>query len=338
MPFYFKNPAPYATEHLTSFSDQGSDVDKIVVTGGAGFIGSHICDHLVATYPQAHLTIIDNLTYAGNIKNLSHITPKAAVKFIKGDVCDLPLMQEAIAGADWVIHAAAESHVERSFEDPLVFSRTNILGTHTVMEACRLNEIKHICHLSTDEVYGEIVAGHFATEDAPLLPTTPYSSTKAAADLIIESYRISYALPVTILRPCNIYGTRQYPEKIIPRFCSLAARKKPMPIQGAGNNSRFYMSVNDLCRAILFIQQNNIPAGIYNVSSDYECTNLAVARMIAAAFNLNPDNAVEFVKDRVYHDSRYAMNSAKLRKYGWSPQDSLPLDINELAQWYGRDA
>lgn len=312
-------------------------MDKILVTGGAGFIGSHICDHLVASYPQAQLTIIDNLTYAGNTNNLSPIIGKANVEFIKGDVCDFTLMQAATAGADWVIHAAAESHVERSFDDPLAFSRTNILGTHTVMEACRLNEIKHICHLSTDEVYGEIAAGHSATEDAPLLPTTPYSSTKAAADLIIDSYRTSYDLPVTILRPCNIYGTRQYPEKIIPKFCSLAAQKKPMPIQGAGNNLRFYMSVNDLCRAILFIQEKGLPAGTYNISSDYEYTNLAVAQMIASAFKLDPATAIEFVKDRVYHDSRYAMNSAKLRHHGWKAQDSLQLDIQKLAQWYGRD-
>lgn len=308
---------------------------KIIVTGGAGFIASHICDHLLAAYPSARIVIVDKLTYAGNMDNLSQALTHPHIEFIKGDVCDFNLMMDITKDADWVIHAAAESNVEHSFLTPLTFSQTNVIGTHTVMECCRQNNVPKIFHISSDEVYGEIPPPQNPADEAGKLnPTTPYSASKGAADLIIQAYRTTYKLPVTVIRPCNIYGTRQYPEKVIPKFCMLMVQGKTLPIQGNGQNSRFYLSVTDFCKALLFIEKNTLPAGIYNVSSVEELTIFEVAELISAHFNRPASETMQPVEDRVYHDSRYFIDDSKLRHYGWKPEDTLPAKIREVADWY----
>ena len=307
---------------------------KIVITGGAGFIASHICDHVLAAHPEADLIIVDKLTYAGNKDNLADALKNPRVKFIQADVCNFELMRDVTRDADWVIHTAAESHVEHSFLHPLQFSMTNTIGAHTVIECCRINQVSKIFHMSSDEVYGEIDPGVAVDEHAILNPTTPYSATKGAADLIIQSYRKTYKMPITMIRPCNIYGIRQYPEKIIPKFCMLSAKHHPLPVQGTGKNTRFYMSVTDLCRAVLMIEKNHLPADTYNVCSGEEVSNLDIANMICDAFGSDRAKTIQYVEDRVYNDKRYSVDDSKLRSYGWTPQDKLSTQISQIADWY----
>lgn len=307
---------------------------KIVVTGGAGFIASHICDHVLAAHPEAELIIVDKLTYAGNRDNLLTALKNPKVKFIQADVCNFDLMRDVTRDADWVIHTAAESHVEHSFLHPLEFSMTNTIGAHTVIECCRINQVSKIFHLSSDEVYGEIPPGQAVDENSILNPTTPYSATKGAADLIIQAYRKTYKMPITMIRPCNIYGIRQYPEKIIPKFCMLAARHHPLPVQGSGKNSRFYMSVADVCAAILLIEREHLPADTYNICSGEEVSNLDIAHLVCDAFGADHKTSIQFVEDRVYNDTRYSVDDSKIRNYGWTPKHSLRREITEIAAWY----
>lgn len=312
---------------------------KIIVTGGAGFIASHICDSLLLAYPAAEIVIVDKLTYAGNIENLSDALSHPRVQFIQADICDYNVMLDVTRDADWVIHAAAESSVEHSFSTPLIFTQTNVIGTHTVMECCRQNSVPKIFHISTDEVYGEVLKGQDgAHEEAPLNPTTPYAASKGAADLIIQSYRTTYRMPITILRPCNVYGTRQYPEKIIPKFCLLLSRGQKLPIQGNPLNSRFYLSVHDLCSALLFIAQQDLPCGTYNISSGEEHSTLSIASLISKQFGLTAEETMQAAPDRPYHDQRYFMDGSKLRDYGWKATEPLHQAIEGISQWYRDNA
>ena len=310
---------------------------KILISGGAGFIGSHVFDHFSKIYPDAEISILDKLTYAANIKNIPSVNKNQKHQLIIGDICDIDLCLEHTQGTDLILHLAAESHVDNSFEESMIFSKTNCLGTHSLMEAAKRNKVKKIIHVSTDEVYGENIDSEFIESDS-LNPTNPYSASKAAAEMIVKSYYTSFGLPVTIVRANNIYGIRQFPEKIIPKFISRALNKLNLQIQGDGTNKRHYLSALDFARALEVISKKALSGEIFNIASDLELSNLDVAKTINNLIRKN-DNLenIEFVQDRPFNDSRYAVDDSKLRNLGWKPMRSLIKDLPEIIQWYDQN-
>jgi len=306
---------------------------KIVVTGGAGFIGSHVVERIIEEYPDAHVDIIDKMTYAADIENLRSSLKRGQRRLHVGDVCDFDLCVRLTRNADCVIHVAAESHVDNSFGNSLHFTRSNTLGTHALLEACRLNKVERIIHVSTDEVYGETHDGEHVETDM-LNPTNPYSASKAGADMIVNSYIYSFKLPVIMVRANNIFGIRQYPEKIIPRFCMLGLLNQKFTVHGAGLNRRRYLAAEDFADVIVLLLQRGVQGEIYNVGSDCEYTNLQILEMIARELGINAEKNTTFVADRPFNDFRYALNSNKLKALGWKPQRKLEDSIGGLLAWY----
>ena len=305
----------------------------IVITGGAGFAGSHIVDEICRSYPDDRVLILDKMTYAGDVRNIYHHVFSSRAQLMVGDIADLDVCRRAVANARLVIHAAAESHVDNSFGNSLEFTRTNVLGTHSLMEACREAKVPKIVHVSTDEVYGEVMQGA-VDETAVLKPTNPYSSSKAAAEMILRGYTQSYRMPIITVRANNLYGTRQYPEKIIPRFiCHLLVGRR-LPLHGNGQNRRHYLSAIDFARAVNFISEKGDIGEIYNIGTKEEYTNLDVAAMIAGHFGVEAESVCDFVPDRPFNDGRYSISWDKLSAKGWAPQHSLKRDIGRLVQWY----
>lgn len=306
---------------------------KIVITGGAGFIGSHVVERVVKEYPAARIDIIDKMTYAADMENVAPILQRGRRHLLVGDICDFEFCVRATQNADCVLHMAAESHVDNSFGNSLNFTRSNTLGTHTLIEACRLNEVKRIIHVSTDEVYGETPDGLSRSEKDILNPTNPYSASKAGADLIVNSYLHSFKLPVVIVRANNIFGTRQYPEKIIPRFIVLGLLGQKFTLHGHGLNRRRYLAAEDFAEAIVLLIQKGIVGEIYHVGSEDEYQNIDVAEMIRSTLGIRHPNVVH-VADRLFNDSRYAVNCDKLLSMGWKPQRELPKELERLVAWY----
>lgn len=306
---------------------------KIVITGGAGFIGSHIVDHFAGLYPKAHITVFDKMTYAADIHNIMHLIDTNRIELIIGDVCDLQKCYEVLDGCDLLIHAAAESHVDNSFGNSLEFSRTNVLGTHALMEAALKTGVHKIIHVSTDEVYGEVVKGRVG-EDAYLMPTNPYSASKAAADMIIEGYKKSFNLPVITVRSNNIFGIRQFPEKIIPKFLLLMMKGEKLPLHGNGLNMRHFVATKDLCKALDLLVQKGEIGTIYNISTLDEYKNIEVAEMICALFDQDPKEAIIFIPDRPFNDARYAITCEPLKALGWEPEIHLRDQLPAIAAWY----
>src|SRR3990167_5693779 len=306
---------------------------KIVITGGAGFAGSHIVDEACLQYPDARIVVLDKMTYAGDVRNISHHVFSNRVQLLVGDVADLEFCRRAVKGATLVIHAAAESHVDNSFGNSLEFTRTNVLGTHSLMEACRQERVAKVVHVSTDEVYGEVMDGA-AVEDDVLRPTNPYSSSKAAAEMILRGYIQSYHEPIVVIRANNLYGIRQFPEKIIPRFICHMLTGRRLPLHGNGSNRRHYLSARDFARAVLFIAERGTVGETYNIGTSEEYTNLQMAELICDFFGRGVDDVVDFVADRPFNDARYSISWAKLQAMGWRPQHSLRDDLGMLADWY----
>lgn len=306
---------------------------KIVVTGGAGFIGSHIVEMLLERYPQAQVTILDKMTYATNIRSILHLASNPRVQLIVGDICEMYTSQKAVKNADLVIHAAAESHVDNSFGNSLEFTRSNTLGTHTLIEACRVLKVPRIIHVSTDEVYGEIISGS-VNEDAPLKPTNPYSASKAAAEMVVQGYLQSFNLPVVILRANNIFGIRQYPEKIIPRFMTQLMKGEKLTLHGSGKNTRHYLSAHDLMKAMILLIEKGKIGECYNIGTVEEYQNIEMAHMICGLFGLPPKDHIIFVDDRPFNDARYAVDWSKISALGWKPQSSVRTELPKMAQWY----
>lgn len=305
---------------------------KIVITGAAGFIGSHVYDHFSSIFPNSKICILDKMTYAGNIKNISSILTNSNHNFVVGDLIDLEICLNTTKNADLVINLAAESHVDNSFSNSIIFSKSNELGTHTLMEACRQNQVKKIIHVSTDEVYGENIKDPFKEEDR-LNPTNPYSASKAAAEMIVKSYFTSFNLPVIVVRANNIYGIRQFPEKIIPKFIIRCLNNLNLEIHGDGSNQRHYLAANDFAKALAILCSEGQPGEAYNIASDLELTNIEVANLIKSYFPENP-NKIEFVTNRPFNDSRYAVDDSKLRNLGWKPSKSLIDDLPDIIDWY----
>lgn len=310
-----------------------TDMNKIVVTGGVGFIGSHIVEMLLRKYPHANITILDKMTYASDIRNILALVDDPRLNLIVGDVCDMNTCMRAVINADLVIHAAAESHVDNSFGNSLEFTRSNTLGTHCLIEACRVLGVPRIIHVSTDEVYGEVKEGA-ADENAPLKPTNPYSASKAAAEMIVHGYLQSFKIPALILRANNIFGIRQYPEKILPRFITLLMKGEKLTLHGDGKNIRHYLSAHDLMNALIVLIEKGQIGETYNIGTVEEYENIEVAKMICGLFGLNHKDHITFVTNRPFNDARYAVNWDKISRLGWKPQSSLRQELPEMARWY----
>lgn len=305
----------------------------IVVTGGAGFAGSHIVDAVVRHFVDDTIVILDKMTYAADVRNVMHHVGCDRASLAVGDVADLETCLRAVEGADLVIHAAAESHVDKSFGNSLTFTRANVLGTHCLMEACRAVGVPRIVHVSTDEVYGEVHEGA-ADENMVLRPTNPYSSSKAAAEMIVRGYRESFGLPVVTLRANNLYGSRQYPEKIMPRFLCNMMLGRRLPVHGDGRNVRHYLAVPDFAAAVVLLSEMGVEGEAYNLGTSEEFTNNEVAAMIAGLFGRSAEEVVQYVPDRPFNDRRYAVDSTKIRKLGWRPARSIHDELPKLRDWY----
>jgi dTDP-glucose 4,6-dehydratase len=306
---------------------------RILVTGGAGFIGAHIVERLIEEYPNDRIDVLDKMTYAADLANLAPSLKRGQRHLHVGDVCDFPLCVRLTRNVDYVIHVAAESHVDNSFGNSLNFTQSNTLGTHTLLEACRVNEVKRIIHVSTDEVYGETRDGEHVETDR-LNPTNPYSASKAGADMIVNSYIYSFKLPVIMVRSNNIFGIRQYPEKIIPRFCMLGLLGQRFTVHGNGLNRRRYLAAEDFADALVLLLNRGREGEIYNVGSECEYTNLQIVEMIATELGISGPENTDFISDRPFNDFRYAVNCEKVKSLGWKRKRRLEDKIPGLLSWY----
>lgn len=304
---------------------------KLFVTGGAGFIGSNFVRYWLTKHPADKIVNLDRLTYAGNLKNLENIPP--GHELVERDLCD-PSVEELMAGADAVVHFAAESHVDRSIESSAIFVQTNVLGTLHVLEAARRLKIARFIHISTDEVYGALGPTGEFREDTPLDPTSPYAASKAGGDLMARSYFRTHGLPVIVTRACNNYGPYQHPEKLIPLMTTNVLQDKPLPVYGQGMQVREWLHVEDNCRAVEAVLTKGVPGEVYNIGTAERSPNIEVVKTILRVLG-KPDTLIRYVEDRLAHDFRYALDSSKIRKQlGWEPQISLQKGLEQTIRWY----
>tara|TARA_B100000886_G_C20424068_1_gene493037 strand:- start:1646 stop:2602 length:957 start_codon:yes stop_codon:yes gene_type:complete len=308
-------------------------MNKILITGGCGFIGSHLSEYLFKKYKNSKIIIFDKVSYAANVKYINGISKNKRVLFIKKDILNFKELKKATKGVDLIIHAAAESHVDQSYKLKDNFIKINVLGTKNILEVSKINKIKKIIHISTDEVYGETYNLSFK-ETSRFNPTNPYSSSKAAAEMIINGYIQSFNLPVIIIRANNIFGTRQHPEKLISGCCWSFIKKKKFPIHGSGLQKRSFLYVEDFCRGIGVIINKGKNREIYNIGSPYEYENKKVVKLIAKLNNINFDKYTYFTKDRPFNDFRYSINFNKIKKLGWRPKFKLEEKIIKINSWY----
>ena len=311
----------------------------ILVTGGAGFIGSNFIFYEMEQHPEDRIVCVDKLTYAGNLSTLRDVLDRPNFRFVKLDICDregvFRLFEEE--RPDIVVNFAAESHVDRSIEDPGVFLQTNVLGTATLMDACRKYGVERYHQVSTDEVYGDLPLDRpdmMFTEETPLHTSSPYSSSKAAADLLVQAYHRTYGLPVSISRCSNNYGPYHFPEKLIPLMIANALNDRPLPVYGTGENVRDWLYVEDHCRAIDLIVRRGRPGEIYNVGGHNEMRNIDIVKLICRALG-KPESLITFVADRKGHDMRYAIDPTKIHaELGWLPETKFEDGIQRTIQWY----
>lgn len=311
---------------------------NILVTGGAGFIGSNFISYLFEHYPQYRVVCLDKLTYAGRRETLTSVMGLPNFRFVQADICNQAAVEQLFAEErfDIVINFAAESHVDRSIENPLAFVQTNVLGTGVLLEACRKYKVKRFHQVSTDEVYGDLplAGGKPFTEQSPLRPSSPYSSSKAGADLLVQSYMRTYGLPATISRSSNNYGPYQLAEKLIPLMIGKALRKEPMPIYGSGLNVRDWLHVDDHCRALDVILHKGVAGQVYNVGGGAELQNIQLVRKLCQLLGVG-EELIAYVADRKGHDKRYALDCSKLRdELGWQPQVELENGLKNTVEWY----
>lgn len=311
-----------------------SSSTKLLITGGCGFIGSWLIRHLLAERPDLQITNLDLLTYAGNPDNLKDVEADPRYRFVQGDICDEALVNRLMAEADICVNVAAQTHVDRSISGPKVFIETNVLGTQVLLEAARTHKIQKFIQVSTDEVYGSIEGTAKFTEESPLEPSSPYSSSKAGADLIALSYWKTYNLPVCITRCTNNYGPNQYPEKLIPLFILNASEDKQVPVYGDGLNVRDWIHVKDHSAGVAAVIWQGKPGEVYNIGSGNEHNNLEITRLILTTLK-KPDSLIKFVQDRLGHDRRYALDCSKIqRELGWKANISFEQGMAETVQWY----
>ena len=311
----------------------------IIVTGGAGFIGSNFIFYMMKARPEMRIICLDKLTYAGNLSTLAPVMDFQNFRFVKADICDEAAVTEIFEEEkpDIVVNFAAESHVDRSIADPNIFLQTNILGTATLMNVCRKYGIRRYHQISTDEVYGDLPLDRpdlFFTEETPIHTSSPYSSSKAGADLLVLAYHRTYGLPVTISRCSNNYGPYHFPEKLIPLMIINALEDKPLPVYGDGMNVRDWLYVEDHCRAVDLILQKGRIGEVYNIGGHNEMHNIDIVKLILKELG-KPESLITYVADRKGHDRRYAIDPTKIhRELGWLPETSFAVGIKKTIRWY----
>ncbi|MFC2134530.1 dTDP-glucose 4,6-dehydratase [Bacteroidota bacterium] len=311
-------------------------MEKILVTGGAGFIGSNFVRYLINSREDVKLVNLDNLTYAGNLENLKDIESNPRYTFVKGDITNTELVNYIFEkySINIVVNFAAESHVDRSILGSEVFFRTNVIGTNVLLEAARRFDINKFLQISTDEVYGSLGPKGLFTEQTPLSPNSPYSSSKAAADLMTLSFHHTYGIPVVITRCSNNYGQYQFPEKLIPLMIINAMNEKNLPVYGDGLNVRDWIHVFDHCSAIKLVMENGRIGEVYNIGASREMTNIDIVKLILKYLD-KPESLIKFVKDRPGHDKRYAIDSTKIfTEFGWKPEQKFEEALKETVEWY----
>jgi UDP-glucose 4,6-dehydratase len=312
---------------------------NILITGAAGFIASHVANRLMRNYPHYKIVVLDKLDYCSNLKNLLPSKASQNFKFVKGDIGSADLVNYLLIteGIDTIMHFAAQTHVDNSFGNSFEFTKNNIYGTHVLLEACKVTgTVCRFIHVSTDEVYGEteadaIVGNHEASQ---LLPTNPYSATKAGAEMLVMAYGRSYGLPVITTRGNNVYGPNQFPEKLIPKFILLAMQGKPLPIHGDGSNVRSYLYCEDVADAFEVVLHKGSVGHVYNIGTKKERTVLNVARDICNLFNLDCEKSIQFVDNRPFNDQRYFLDDAKLKELGWQERTTWEEGLRKTLQWY----
>jgi len=311
---------------------------KIFVTGGAGFIGSDFIRYVLSLRANHAIVNYDKLTYAGNLANLAAVATDPNLSFVRGDICDPVATETAMRGCDVVVNFAAESHVDRSIYEPAAVIETNVNGTFVLLQVARKLRIQRFVHISTDEVYGDLPANEFADENFPLRPSSPYSASKAAADLLVLSFVRTYGFPALITRSSNNYGPYQFPEKFLPLIISNALSDRPLPIYGDGRQQREWLHVRDNCRGILAALERGRVGETYNLGGQHVEENLSLARRVLRATG-KPDSLLSYVADRPGHDRRYALRSDKAANdLGWRPTVSLDEGLRETVDWYRQNS
>ena len=305
---------------------------KLVVTGGAGFIGSNFIRHVLAAHADDSIVNLDKLTYAGNLKNLADVADSPRYRFVHGDVCDAKMVRDVLRGADAVVNFAAESHVDRSLVEPDAFLRTDVFGVFTLLEAVRELGIPRFVHISTDEVYGSLATGS-ARESDPLRPSNPYSASKAGGDLLALAYWQTHRVPVVVTRSSNNFGPFQYPEKVIPLFITNALDDQPLPLYGDGRNVRDWLYVVDNCTALDLVLRKGKDGEVYNIGGGHEVENIVLTRDILRLTG-KPETLIRPVKDRPGHDRRYSVDSKKVRQLGWAPKHPFGKALETTVAWF----
>lgn len=305
---------------------------KYLVTGGAGFIGSNFIRLLLDREPDATVTNLDVMTYAGVKATVDELDASERHTFVRGDIRDGSLVDSLVPGHDVVVNFAAESHVDRSIDGPSVFLETNVVGTGVLIDAAHRHGVGRYIQVSTDEVYGSIAEG-FAVEDAPLLPSSPYSASKAGADLLVESYRVTFDYPAIVTRCTNNYGPYQFPEKMIPLFITNLTEGKKVPLYGDGLNERDWLFVEDHCSAIYLLVDEGAPGEVYNIGANAQVANIDLTNMLLELTGRD-DSYIDYVADRPGHDRRYAVDSSKIRALGWAPAHTIEERLETTVDWY----
>lgn len=307
---------------------------KILITGGAGFIGSNFVKYINDKYPDYEIVNFDLLTYCGNLENLKGIEFNDNYSFVKGNISDKDLVSDTIKDCDYVVNFAAESHVDRSIKDPEIFIKSNVLGTQVLLNAALNEGIEKYVQISTDEVYGSLGQTGYFTEETPLQPNSPYSASKASGDLITRAYYQTFEMPVNITRCSNNYGPYQFPEKLIPLMISNALENENLPVYGDGKNIRDWLHVYDHCTAIDLVLHDGKPGEVYNIGGNNEKKNIEIVKLILKYLDKD-DSLIKFVDDRLGHDRRYAIDSTKIQEeLGWKPKYTFETGIKETIEWY----
>ena len=308
---------------------------KVLITGGAGFIGSNFVRLLFRARSATHVTVLDKLTYAGNPDNLRRFAGRGDFRFVRGDICDARLLDRLLPGVDIVYNFAAETHVDRSILEGGSFVRTDVLGTYTLLQRARKAHVPRFVQISTDEVYGSIARGSFRESDA-VQPNSPYSASKSGADLLVRAFSATYGFPAVITRSSNNYGPRQHPEKFIPLFITNAIEGKPLPLYGDGRNVRDWIYVEDNCRAIELVARRGKVGEVYNIGAGEEHPNIEIARRIIELTGAD-EALLTFVSDRPGHDWRYSLDSRKIRRLGWRPRVGFDEGLERTVRWYTKN-
>lgn len=308
---------------------------KILVTGGAGFIGSNFIHYMLKKYPDYQIVNLDKLTYAGNLNNLRDIENNPRYKFIKGDICNPKIVDQIMEDVDWVVNFAASTHVDRSILNPYEFVKTNVLGVDVLLESAKKHKVKKFLQISTDECYGSVEKGK-SKETDPLLPNSPYAASKTAADLMAYAYFKTFNLPILITRSSNNYGPYQYPEKLIPLFITNILENKKVPLYGDGRNVRDWIYVLDNCSGIDIVLHKGKIGEIYNIGGGNEKTNIEITKIILRELGKD-ESWIEYVEDRPGHDFRYALDSSKIKELGWQPKYEFKEAIRKTIYWYKKN-